>query len=67
MKNIRKADRVPARAIQSNPHQIPKIAPAASAKIDSGNKNVVPTIKRTMNKTGPQLPRATIKLSTLGM
>ena len=67
MKNITNDASTPAIVIQNNPHQTPKIAPAASANIDSGNMNVVPIMKRTIKRTGPKNPRAAIKLSTFGM
>jgi len=57
----------PAIVTHINPHHIPKIAPAASEKIDSGNRNVVLTIKRMTNKTGPQIPSDWMNKSTLGI
>ena len=46
--------RAPAIVVHNNPHQIPNIAPAASAKIDSGNIIEVHRMKSEINSTGPQ-------------
>jgi hypothetical protein len=56
--------RTPAIVTHNNPHQIPNIAPAASAKMDSGNIIEVHRMKSEINSTGPQYPRYAISVST---
>ena len=56
--------RAPAIVTHNNPHQIPNIAPAASAKMDSGNIMEVHKMKSETNSTGPQYPRCSISVST---
>ena len=50
IKKITNEASTPAMSIHNNPHQTPKIEPAASAKIDSGNMHVVAKIKRAIKK-----------------
>jgi hypothetical protein len=54
MKKMENDVRTPAIVIHSNPHQMQNIAPAARAKIDSGNMHVVNSIHKETNSTGPQ-------------
>ena len=48
-------------------HQIPKIAPAVSPKIDSGNIKEVNRMIRVINRTGPQKPSFAMYVSTATM